>query len=66
MTCITAGLANTVATSVFSTAALRRDLGMSAARTGPKDVGRLTRREQEVLALRGRAEAAALAARSAP
>jgi DNA-binding CsgD family transcriptional regulator len=81
-------------------AALMRDLGVKAARTGPKNVGRLTRREQEVLALlgeglsnpeiagrlflsrktvehhvarilsklglRGRAEAAALAARSAP
>jgi DNA-binding CsgD family transcriptional regulator len=81
-------------------AALLRDLGMKAARTGPRNVGRLTKREQEVLALlgealsnpeiaerlflsrktvehhvarilsklglRGRAEAAALAARSAP
>jgi DNA-binding CsgD family transcriptional regulator len=81
-------------------AALMRDLGVKAARTGPKNVGRLTRREQEVLTLlgeglsnpeiagrlflsrktvehhvarilsklglRGRAEAAALAARSAP
>jgi DNA-binding CsgD family transcriptional regulator len=81
-------------------AALLRDLGVKAARTGPKNVGRLTKREQEVLALlgealsnpeiaerlflsrktvehhvarilsklglRGRAEAAALAARSAP
>ena len=81
-------------------AALLRELGVRAARTGPKNVGRLTRREQEVLALlgeglsnpeiagrlflsrktvehhvarilsklglRGRAEAAALAARSAP
>jgi DNA-binding CsgD family transcriptional regulator len=80
-------------------AALMRDLGVKAARTGPKNVGRLTKREQEVLALlgeglsnpeiagrlflsrktvehhvarilsklglRGRAEAAALAARSA-
>jgi DNA-binding CsgD family transcriptional regulator len=81
-------------------AALMRDLGVKAARTGPKNVGRLTKREQEVLALlgealsnpeiaerlflsrktvehhvarilsklglRGRAEAAALVARSAP
>jgi DNA-binding CsgD family transcriptional regulator len=81
-------------------AALMRDLGVRAARTGPKNAGRLTNREQEVLALlseglsnpeiaerlflsrktvehhvarilsklglRGRAEAAALAARSAP
>ncbi len=81
-------------------AALLRDLGVKAARTGPKNVGRLTKREQEVLALlgealsnpeiaarlclsrktvehhvacilsklglRGRAEAAALAARAAP
>jgi DNA-binding CsgD family transcriptional regulator len=34
-------------------AALLRDLGVKAARTGPKNVGRLTRREQEVLALLG-------------
>ena len=81
-------------------AALMRDLGIRAARTGPKNVGRPTSREQEVLALlgeglsnpeiarrlflsrktvehhvarilsklglRGRAEAAALAVRSAP
>jgi DNA-binding CsgD family transcriptional regulator len=81
-------------------AALLRDLGVKAARTGPRNVGRLMKREQEVLALlgealsnpeiaerlflsrktvehhvarilsklglRGRAEAAALAARSAP
>ena len=81
-------------------AALLRELGVRAARTGPKNIGRLTKREQEVLALlseglsnpeiagrmflsrktvehhvarilsklglRGRAEAAALAARSAP
>jgi DNA-binding CsgD family transcriptional regulator len=81
-------------------AALMRELGLKAARTGPKNIGRLTKREQEVLALlgeslsnpeiaerlflsrktvehhvahilsklglRGRAEAAALAARNAP
>ena len=81
-------------------AALLRELGVRAARTGPKNVGRLTKREQDVLALlgeglsnpgiaarlflsrktvehhvasilsklglRGRAEAAAFAARSAP
>ena len=81
-------------------AALMRDLGIKAARTGPKNAGRLTSREQEVLALlgeglsnpeiagrlflsrktvehhvarilsklglRGRAEAAALAARGTP
>jgi DNA-binding CsgD family transcriptional regulator len=81
-------------------AALMRDLGIKAARTGPKNIGRLTSREQEVLALlgeglsnpeiagrlflsrktvehhvarilsklglRGRAEAAALAARGTP
>jgi DNA-binding CsgD family transcriptional regulator len=34
-------------------AALLRDLGVKAARTGPKNLGRLTRREQEVLALLG-------------
>ena len=34
-------------------AALMRDLGIRAARTGPKNVGRLTSREQEVLALLG-------------
>ena len=34
-------------------AALLRDLGVRAARTGPKNLGRLTRREQEVLALLG-------------
>jgi DNA-binding CsgD family transcriptional regulator len=34
-------------------AALMRDLGIKAARTGPKNVGRLTSREQEVLALLG-------------
>jgi DNA-binding CsgD family transcriptional regulator len=34
-------------------AALMRDLGIRAARTGPKNVGRLTKREQEVLALLG-------------
>jgi len=34
-------------------AALLRELGVRAARTAPKNVGRLTRREQEVLALLG-------------
>jgi len=34
-------------------AALMRELGVKSARTGPKNVGRLTRREQEVLALLG-------------
>jgi DNA-binding CsgD family transcriptional regulator len=34
-------------------AALMRDLGIRAARSGPKNVGRLTSREQEVLALLG-------------
>jgi DNA-binding CsgD family transcriptional regulator len=34
-------------------AALMRDLGVKAVRTGPKNVGRLTRREQEVLVLLG-------------
>ena len=34
-------------------AALMRDLGIRAARTGPKNTGRLTSREQEVLALLG-------------
>ena len=34
-------------------AALLRDLGIKAARTGPKNLGRLTKREQEVLALLG-------------
>jgi DNA-binding CsgD family transcriptional regulator len=34
-------------------AALMRDLGVKAARTGPKNFGRLTKREQEVLALLG-------------
>jgi DNA-binding CsgD family transcriptional regulator len=34
-------------------AALLRGLGVKAARTGPKNVGRLTKREQEVLALLG-------------
>jgi DNA-binding CsgD family transcriptional regulator len=34
-------------------AALLRDLGIKAARTGPKNVGRLTKREQEVLTLLG-------------
>jgi DNA-binding CsgD family transcriptional regulator len=34
-------------------AALMRDLGISAARTGPRRVGRLTKREQQVLALLG-------------
>jgi DNA-binding CsgD family transcriptional regulator/thioredoxin-like negative regulator of GroEL len=34
-------------------AALMRDVGVKASRTGPKNLGRLTRREQEVLALLG-------------
>jgi DNA-binding CsgD family transcriptional regulator len=34
-------------------AALMRDLGIKAARAGPRNVGRLTKREQEVLALLG-------------
>jgi DNA-binding CsgD family transcriptional regulator len=34
-------------------AALLRALGVKAARTGPKNIGRLTRREQEVLVLLG-------------
>jgi len=34
-------------------AALMRDLGISAARTGPRHVGRLTKREQQVLVLLG-------------
>jgi DNA-binding CsgD family transcriptional regulator len=34
-------------------AALMRDMGVRAARTGPRNVGRLTKREQEVLALLG-------------
>jgi DNA-binding CsgD family transcriptional regulator len=34
-------------------AALMRELGVKAARTGPRNVGRLTKREQEVLALIG-------------
>jgi DNA-binding CsgD family transcriptional regulator len=58
-----AGAEARVALSVFedlgarrdadAAAALLRDLGVKAARTGPKNVGRLTRREQEVLALLG-------------
>ena len=32
-------------------AAFLRDLGVKAARSGPKNVGRLTQREQEVLSL---------------
>jgi DNA-binding CsgD family transcriptional regulator len=34
-------------------AALMRDLGIKAARAGPRNIGRLTKREQEVLALLG-------------
>ena len=34
-------------------AALMRELGVKAARTGPRNIGRLTKREQEVLALLG-------------
>jgi DNA-binding CsgD family transcriptional regulator len=36
-------------------AGLMRELGVKAARTGPKNIGRLTKREQEVLALLGEA-----------
>ena len=36
-----------------ATAALLRSLGVKAARSGPKDVGRLTKREHEVLELLG-------------
>jgi DNA-binding CsgD family transcriptional regulator len=106
----TAGTEARLALSVFedlgagrdadAAAALLRELGVKAARQGPRNVGRLTKREQEVLVqlghglsnpeiasqlflsrrtvehhvarilsklgLRGRAEAAALAARSGP
>jgi DNA-binding CsgD family transcriptional regulator len=58
-----AGAEARVALSVFedlgarrdadAAAALLRHLGVKAARTGPKNVGRLTKREQEVLALLG-------------
>jgi DNA-binding CsgD family transcriptional regulator len=58
-----AGAEARVALSVFedlgaghdadAAAALMRDLGVKAARTGPKNVGRLTKREQEVMALLG-------------
>jgi len=58
-----AGAEARVALSVFedlgagrdadAAAALMRDLGVKAARTGPRNVGRLTKREQEVLALLG-------------
>jgi hypothetical protein len=34
-------------------AALLRELGVKAARRGPKNIGRLTKREQEVLGLLG-------------
>ncbi len=34
-------------------AALMRDLGVKVVRTGPKSIGRLTKREQDVLALLG-------------
>src|SRR5262249_48287961 len=34
-------------------AALMRELGLKAARSGPKNIGRLTKREQDVLALLG-------------
>jgi DNA-binding NarL/FixJ family response regulator len=58
-----AGAEARVALSVFedlganrdadAAAALMRELGIRAARTGPRNVGRLTRREMEVLTLLG-------------
>jgi DNA-binding NarL/FixJ family response regulator len=38
---------------VDAAAALLRELGVRAARRGPKNIGRLTKREQEVLGLAG-------------
>ena len=59
----TAGAEARVALSAFedlgagydadTAAALLRDLGVKAARIGPRNIGRLTKREQEVLALLG-------------
>jgi len=42
-----------LAATADAAAALMRDLGIRAARTGPRNIGRLTKRELEVLALLG-------------